>query len=107
MENQNELRVVYIQFNNPQGDTEVVQKAAQDRAHSIAKIPGLVWKVWTYDPSSDRVGGIYLFQDLASANAYLSGSIVASMKALPGVSNFQSTVLAVNSELSQVTHAPL
>lgn len=107
MESQNGLRIVYIQFDNPQRSTAIAQKAAQERAHSIAKIPGLVWKIWTYDPSSDRVGGIYLFQDLASANAYLSGSIVASMKALPGVSHFQSTVLAVNSELSQVTHIPL
>lgn len=102
-----DLRLIQILFRNPQKASEDAQKAAWERAHAIAEWQGLIWKIWTYDPNSDRVGGIYLFRDSKSAEAYLNGPIVASMKSIPGVSEFQTTVLAVDGDRSKVTRGPL
>jgi hypothetical protein len=102
-----ELRLVHIRFRSAQHGSEAAQKAAWERAHAIAQWPGLVWKIWTYDPAGDQVGGTYLFQDPASAEAYLNGPIVASMQAGPGNSDFQATVLAVDVPRSEVTRGPV
>jgi hypothetical protein len=102
-----DLRLIQILFRNPQKASEDAQKAAWKRAHAIAKCNGLIWKIWTYDPNSDRVGGIYLFRDATSAENYLNGPIVSSMKSIPGVSEFQTTVLAIDNDRSKVTRGPL
>lgn len=102
-----EFKLVHIQFHNPQGQTEAAQKAAWERAHQIAQWPGLIWKIWTYDPEQLLAGGTYLFEDAASAQAYLESPIVASMKAVPGVSQFQARLLDVDAARSVVTRAPL
>lgn len=44
----------------------------------LRAVPGLVWKIWTYDEESGRGAGIYLFEDEASARAYL-GEMVPTM----------------------------
>ena len=102
-----DLRILQILFRHPQKASETAQKAAWDRAHAIAQWPGLVWKIWTYDPEGDRSGGVYLFRDAASAESYLNGPIVASMKSIPGSSDFQATVLAVDGDRSKITRGPL
>lgn len=42
----------------------------QDLAKSIAGYPGLIWKIWTVNEGTHEGGGIYLFEDEASLNAY-------------------------------------
>ncbi|NJL87813.1 MAG: YdhR family protein [Leptolyngbyaceae cyanobacterium SM1_1_3] len=88
--------------------TPEVQQAATDRAHKIAsEVPGLVWKIWTYDPASLEAGGVYLFTDEASAQAYLEGPIFAGLKAIPAIEHMQVKLLAVDCDRSQITRAPL
>ena len=61
-------------------------------ASQIAQVPGLRWKIWLLNEAESRGGGIYLFDDEASARAYLEGPIVTAMKSLPVLSE-----LSVNS----------
>ena len=48
--------------------------ALKGLAESIAQEPGLIWKIWTENAATHEAGGIYLFTDRASAEAYLLGS---------------------------------
>ena len=100
-------QILQITFRNPNGRSEAAQKAAWERAHQIAAWPGLVWKVWIAQPTAAIYGGIYLFQDTASAEAYLQGPVVASMRSLPGMIDFSAQLFEVNEPLSAITHGPL
>ena len=57
-------------YAGPWGEAMHAQMA--DLAASIATEPGLIWKIWTEQPESNHAGGIYLFQDRTSAQAYLT-----------------------------------
>ena len=48
---------------------------------TFLKVDGLTWKIWLDSPDEPRVGGIYLFEDRAAADAYLAGPIVARLRA--------------------------
>ena len=57
-------------FTGPFG--QEMSAALADLARSIAQEPGLVWKIWTENAAEKLAGGIYLFTDGASADAYLA-----------------------------------
>jgi hypothetical protein len=76
-------------------------------AQPIADTPGLQWKIWLINEAESEAGGIYLFENEAAVQAYLSGPIVASLKASPVVSNVTVKVFGVLDEHSAITRAPL
>ena len=100
-------KILQITFCNANGRSEAAQKAAWERAHQIAVWPGLVWKVWIAQPQVAVYGGLYLFVDEASAQAYLQGPVVASMRSLPGMTDFSTQLFDVNESLSAVTRGPI
>ena len=83
------------------------QKAALERAHAIAKVPGLIWKVWIFSIKRQEAGGIYLFRDEVSARAYLDGEIITKLKKSPGVGEMHIKVFEVNEVNSAITRAPI
>ncbi|HEY9877636.1 MAG TPA: YdhR family protein [Leptolyngbyaceae cyanobacterium] len=100
-------KLLQITFRNPQGQTEAAQKAAWERAHQIAALPGLVWKIWIYSQEAQLAGGVYLFTDADSAQAYLNSSIVAALSAAPGVEGMTTTLFDVDEARTLVTRGPL
>ena len=64
------LLQVDFPFSGPWGDEMSI--ALKGLAESIAQEPGLIWKIWTENPATAEAGGIYLFADRASAEAYLA-----------------------------------
>mgnify|MGYP002635746684 FL=1 len=69
-------------------------------------VDGLQWKIWL-DGDENNVGGIYLFETCAKAQAYLDGPIVAGMKASPNVIDLRFTLSDVRARVSAITHAPV
>lgn len=69
-------------------------------------VDGLQWKIWL-DGEANNVGGIYLFETRAKAQAYLDGPIVAGMKANPNVADLRFTLSDVRERMSAITHAPV
>ena len=57
-------------FQGPFG--EAMSEALADLARSIASEPGFVWKIWTESADRGEAGGIYLFEDASSAEAYVA-----------------------------------
>lgn len=73
-------------------------------AESIAQEPGLIWKIWTENPDNHEAGGIYLFEDQASAEAYLAMH-TRRLQSF-GVSQVNSKLFFVNAELSKIDRGP-
>lgn len=80
-------------------------EAMDGLAHSIADEPGLIWKIWTVNEETHEAGGIYLFQDKPSANAYLEKH-TARLKSF-GVPRVNGKLFAVNEALSKIDRAPI
>ena len=76
-------------------------------ASQIAQVPGLRWKIWLLNEAESRGGGIYLFDDEASARAYLDGPIVAALKSSPVLSELTVNSFSVLEEPTAVTGGPI
>lgn len=74
-------------------------------AQEISATPGLIWKIWTENVQSCRTGGIYLFADAASLEAYCR--VHLARLARLGISGVEAKVFDVNERLGAVNHAPL
>ena len=86
-------------FTGPWGAemTSAMSGLAQD----IAAEPGLIRKIWTENPETQRAGGLYLFETSTAAKAYAD-------KHLPrlesfGISGIVAHQFAVNHALSEIT----
>jgi Putative mono-oxygenase ydhR len=75
------------------------------RAHKLLDLPGLIWKVWLRDKATNRGGGIYLFEDRASADAWVRDGFSSFKPAW--ISNLKLEIFAINEEFSAVTGATL
>ena len=84
---------------------EDLTKMAKDSAHHLNQTPGMVWKIWTENSRTGDCGGIYLFTDESSANAFLKEHLprLDSM----GIKEVRAKVLDVNESLSYITRAPI
>ena len=87
----------------PWGDE--MADAYRELAELIAAAPGLRWKVWTENSETREGGGIYLFDDDASAEAYIAEH-TARLEGF-GVTEIRARLFQVNEPLTEVTHGPL
>jgi hypothetical protein len=90
-------------FEGPFG--AAMAEALADLARSINEEPGFLWKIWTENAAAHTAGGIYLFADHGSAEAYLAKH-TARLEGF-GVSDIRARVFDVNETLSAITHGPL
>lgn len=80
-------------------------EAMDELARSIAEEPGLVWKIWTENEVAGEAGGIYLFRDRPSAEAYLRMH-TARLKGF-GISRVNGKIFAVNEALTNLDRGPV
>ncbi len=76
-------------------------------ADPIAAVSGLSWKVWLLNEQNHEAGGVYLFRDEASANAYLNGEIVMGLKKQPTLKDISAKVFDVVEDMSKKTRGPI
>lgn len=81
------------------------EQACLPAAQPIADTPGLRWKVWLI--AEHEAGGIYLFDDEASAQAFLAGPIVAAVKSNPAMSQVSAKTFDVMEGLTAITRGPV
>jgi hypothetical protein len=91
-------------FSIPRVDLE---KAFLPAAQPIADTPGLRWKIWLMDEANSIAGGIYLFEDEASALAFVNGPIAGSLKTNPVISNISAKLFGVSEEHTAITRGPV
>lgn len=97
------LLQVDFPYQGPWGDEMV--SGSRGLAESIANEPGLIWKFWTENQAAGEAGGIYLFKDLPSAEAYLA---MHTQRLLGfGIPSVNGKIFEVNEQLSLIDRAPL
>lgn len=101
--------VVQINYRRPDMPREQWEARYTDEtAAPFVNLPGLQWKIWLDDPSDAQMsGGIYLFADRKTAQAYVDGPIVARMRANTALSQLQIRMFDVRRNMSEITRAPL
>lgn len=97
--------VLQIDFpmQGPWGDEFAV--AFSDLAAVIGRSPGLRWKIWTENEEEGEAGGIYLFEDVDSARAYLEEHL-ARLEGF-GVADVRAKLFDVNEPLSYLNAGPV
>ena len=86
---------------------DVLLAQSQEAATIIASVEGLIWKIWVSREEEVEMGGIYLFANCETAEAYLNHPIVRAVRSDPAVVSTQSQLWDVESSLSALTRAPL
>lgn len=74
-------------------------------ARDIAEQEGLIWKVWTEAPERNIAGGVYLFTDQSTADAYVE--MHTKRLAGFGITDVSVTSYEANEELSAIDYATL
>jgi hypothetical protein len=100
--------IVQINYRRPEmAKAEWDARYTDERAKPFLQVPGLLWKIWLDGDAERLAGGIYLFADRASAEAYATGPIVARMKVNPEYSEVTVRVFEVQQRMSEITRAPI
>lgn len=96
--------VLQVDFtmNGPFGDEMAVEFSGL--AQSINEEEGFMWKIWTESPETNEAGGIYIFETKETAQKYLD--MHTKRLAGFGITDVNAKILAINSKLSGITHAP-
>lgn len=97
------LLQVDFPYTGPWG--QAMTEAMDGLARSIAEEPGLLWKIWTENETAGEAGGIYLFKDRPSAEAYLAMH-TERLKGF-GIPRVNGKIFAVNQALSQLDRGPV
>lgn len=99
-------RILQINFRfnvKPAEYTAAVAEMAED----FAKLDGLDWKVWILNEERKEAGGIYLFKDQESLDAYLKGPLAAAVTSHPALADFSIRQFVVMPENTAVTRGPV
>ena len=95
---------INFQFNVPR---EVYEQTVSPMAGDFAAVPGCRWKIWLMNDANNEAGGIYLFDDEASLNAYLNSPLVAAVTSHPALSNFSVKQFDTLEAVTKVTRGPI
>jgi hypothetical protein len=90
------------QGTGPEADAKAKQALLQD-AQSALKVKGLLWKIFLYNEAEKTAGGIYLFKDDASVQAFLK-EIMATQKNNP---DFEAKVFDIVLEPTKIARGPV
>jgi Putative mono-oxygenase ydhR len=86
---------------------DVFLAKSREAATVIASVEGLVWKIWILQQEELEMGGVYLFADRETAEAYLNHPVTQAVRSNPAVASTESQLWDVESSLSALTRAPL
>ena len=84
-----------------------LEQAWLPAARPLAETAGLRWKIWLMDEAEHESGGIYLFDDEASVQAFLAGPIVAALKSNPSISDISAKMFDVMEQHTAITRGPV
>jgi Putative mono-oxygenase ydhR len=86
---------------------DVLLSHSREAASIIASAEGLIWKIWVSKKEEVQMGGIYLFANRETAEAYLNHPVIKAVCSNPAVVSAESQLWDVESSLSALTRGPL
>lgn len=99
-------RILQITFklNVPRAEFEDI---ARSLVSDFAQLPGLTWKIWLMNEEEGEAGGIYLFGDVTSLDAYLEGPLAQAVMAHPALSDLVAKQFDVIEDCTAITRGPV
>jgi len=88
------MDVLIVSFKLEGVSTAAWEERAAQLAPKFAAMPDLLSKVWLADPDTNTYGGVYLWRDRASLDAYLAGPVFGALGQLPGVHSIDTRAFA-------------
>lgn len=76
-------------------------------ARFFAQVPGLLWKIWLINRETGEAGGIKLFADEATFDAYFNGPIMEQVRNAPMWTDVSVKVFDYLPAQSAITRAPV
>lgn len=98
--------IVQVNYRYDGDPVEWAKAYTPERAQVFAEMPGLIWKIWLDAPEENRTGGVYLFEDRASAEAYINGPIIARHKTNPVIHDHTVWISETRDVMGAITNAP-
>lgn len=80
---------------------------SRDAAAIITRVEGLIWKIWILQREEYEIGGVYLFANRETAEAYLDHPVIEAVRSNPAVVSAESQLWDVENSLSAISRAPL
>jgi hypothetical protein len=85
----------------------VLLSHSREAATILASVEGLIWKIWVMQEEEFEMGGMYLFANRETAEAYLDHPVLQAVRSNPAVVSALSEIWDVETSLSALTRAPL
>ena len=82
---------------------EYLKQMVEPDAPILAKVNGLISKVWLVDIEKNTFGGFYLWETKAAMEAFMHSALVAVVVSRPFVKNVSSVDYSVNETASKIT----
>jgi hypothetical protein len=97
--------VLQVDFPTQGPFADEMTQAFTPLAESINQEKGIIWKIWTENADTQEAGGIYVFDTIENATAYLDMH-TARLQTF-GITHIRSKIFHVNTELSKINHISL
>src|SRR6476619_3107162 len=82
---------------------EYLKQMVEPDAPVLAKVPGLISKVWLSDEGKNTFGGFYLWENKTAMENFMHSDLVKAVVSRPFVKNVSSVDFEVNHNPSLVT----
>ncbi|MES1181401.1 MAG: YdhR family protein [Flavobacterium sp.] len=82
---------------------EYLKQMVEPDAPILAKVKGLISKVWLSDIGKNSFGGFYLWEDKKAMEDFMSSDLVKAVVSRPYVKNVSSVDYEVNQPASLIT----
>ena len=82
---------------------EYLKQMVEPDAPVLAKVPGLISKVWLTDEEKNTFGGFYLWENKATMETFMHSDLVKAVVSRPFVKNVSSFDFDVNQKASLTT----
>ena len=83
------------------------QRYTDETALKFRNVDGLAWKIWLDGEDAPTGGGVYLFETMAQAKAYLDGPIIARLKSNPAIVDLEFRLSNVRERMTAITNGPV
>ena len=82
---------------------EYLKQMVEPDAPVLAKVPGLISKVWLADEAKNTFGGFYLWENKTAMQAFMHSDLVKAVVSRPFVKDVSSVDFDVNQSASAIT----
>ncbi len=95
-------QLITYQLNNI-SQADYLKRMVEPDAPILAKVPGLISKVWLADEGKNTFGGFYLWENKTAMENFMHSDLVKAVVSRPFVEHVASVDVEVNQQASLIT----